>query len=125
MTNSIIERLREEGIDEISVGYRTYKLNIKRGLKLQDDKCYGLVDFDIGILYLEKDMDHQTARETLVHELTHIALELGGLGGEADTDLVGPYTNEHITTVLSRGWLALINLNPHLFSIINERPSTD
>lgn len=125
MTSSIIERLREEAIDEISVGYRTYKLNIKRGLKLQEDKCYGLVDFDIGILYLEKDMDHQTARETLVHELTHIALELGGLGGEEDTNLVGPYTNEHITTVLSRGWLSLINLNPRLFAIINERPTTD
>lgn len=123
--NNIIDRLKTEGVEEILVGYRTYKLNIKRGLKLQEEKCFGMVDFDTGILYLEKDMDHETARETLVHELTHIALELGGLGGEEDTNLVGPCTNEHITTVLSRGWLSLINLNPQLFAIINEKPTTN
>jgi len=120
--NNLFSKLEEEGVNEILVGYRTYKLTIKRGLKLHDDKCFGMVDFDIGVLYLEKDMDYETARETLIHELTHIALELGGLGGD-ENHQVGPYTNEHITTVLARNWLSLMNLNPKLFSIINERPS--
>lgn len=123
--NDLFRSLENESISEILVGYRTYKLTIKRGLKIHDDKCFGLVDFDIGVLYLEKDMDYETARETLVHELTHIALELGGMGGEDETNLVGPFTNEHITTVLSRNWLALMNLNPKLFKIINEGPTTN
>jgi hypothetical protein len=34
---------------------------------------------------------------------------------------VEAHTNEEITTLTSRGWLTLINLNPKLFEIINEQ----
>ena len=117
----ILDRLVEEGITEVLVGYRSYRLNIKRGLREASEKCYGSADFDKGIISLEKDMDHETARETLVHELTHIVLELCGLGGNEDTGVVEAHTNEEITTLTSRGWLTLINLNPKLFEIINEQ----
>ncbi len=117
----ILQRLAEEGITEVLVGYRSYRLNIKRGLREASDKCFGLADFDTGIISLEKDMDHETARETLVHELTHVVLELCGLGGNEETGLVESHTNEEVTTLISRGWLTLINLNPKLFSIINEQ----
>ena len=117
----ILDRLVEEGITEVLVGYRSYTLNIKRGLREASEKCYGSADFDKGIISLEKDMDHETARETLVHELTHIVLELCGFGGQEDTGLVESHTNEEITTLTSRGWLTLINLNQKLFEIINEQ----
>jgi hypothetical protein len=120
----ILDRLVEEGITEVLVGYRSYTLNIKRGLREASEKCYGSADFDKGIISLEKDMDHETARETLVHELTHIVLELCGLGGQEDTGLVESHTNEEITTLTSRGWLTLINLNQKLFEIINEQAKT-
>jgi Zn-dependent peptidase ImmA (M78 family) len=116
----ILDRLAEEGITEVLVGYRSYKLNIKRGLREANEKCYGTADFDKGIISLEKDMDHETARETLVHELTHVVLELCGLGGHEETGMVSAYTNEEMTTLISRGWLMLINLNPKMFEIINE-----
>ncbi len=116
----IVERLAEESITEVLVGYRSYTLNIKRGLKEANEKCFGSADFDKGIISLEKDMDHETARETLVHELTHIVLELCGLGGHEETGIVPPHTNEEMTTLISRGWLMLINLNQKLFEIINE-----
>ena len=117
----IVERLAEESITEVLVGYRSYTLNIKRGLKEANEKCFGSADFDKGIISLEKDMDHETARETLVHELTHIVLELCGLGGHEETGIVPTHTNEEMTTLISRGWLMLINLNPKLFEIINEQ----
>ncbi len=116
----IVERLAEESITEVLVGYRSYTLNIKRGLKEANEKCFGSADFDKGIISLEKDMDHETARETLVHELTHIVLELCGLGGHEETGIVPTHTNEEMTTLISRGWLMLINLNQKLFEIINE-----
>ena len=117
----IVERLAEESITEVLVGYRSYTLNIKRGLKEANEKCFGSADFDKGIISLEKDMDHETARETLVHELTHIVLELCGLGGHEETGIVPTHTNEEMTTLISRGWLMLINLNQKLFEIINEQ----
>jgi len=117
----IVERLAEESITEVLVGYRSYTLNIKRGLKEANEKCFGSADFDKGIISLEKDMDHKTARETLVHELTHIVLELCGLGGHEETGIVPTHTNEEMTTLISRGWLMLINLNQKLFEIINEQ----
>ena len=118
---NILDRLAEEGITEVLVGYRSYKLNIKRGLREASEKCYGLADFDKGVISLEKDMDHETARETLVHELTHVVLELCGSGGHEETGMVSAYTNEEMTTLISRGWLMLINLNQKLFEIINEK----
>ena len=117
----IVDRLAEESITEVLVGYRSYTLNIKRGLKEANEKCFGSADFDKGIISLEKDMDHETARETLVHELTHIVLELCGLGGHEETGIVPTHTNEEMTTLISRGWLMLINLNQKLFEIINEQ----
>ena len=46
----ILDRLVEEGITEVLVGYRSYKLNIKRGLREANEKCYGTADFDKGII---------------------------------------------------------------------------
>ena len=56
---NILDRLTEEGITEVLVGYRSYKLNIKRGLREASEKCYGLADFDKGVISLEKDIDCQ------------------------------------------------------------------
>ena len=46
----IVERLAEESITEVLVGYRSYTLNIKRGLKEANEKCFGSADFDKGII---------------------------------------------------------------------------
>lgn len=118
----LLDRLVSEKIVDIHAGYRKYQLIIKKGLSDNGSKCFGLVDFDKGVLYLERGMDHETARETLVHELCHIVLELSGLGGDEESGMIKPHNNEEITTLISRGFLMLVNLNPELFEIINERP---
>jgi Zn-dependent peptidase ImmA (M78 family) len=120
--NEFYKKLRAANITSVNVGYRTYTLHIKKGLRQDSDKLYGLTEFDDGKISLEENMDYETARETLLHELTHIVLELGGLGGSESDDSVLAMKNEEMTTTISRGLLMLMNLNSKLFEIINEHP---
>ena len=110
--------IQKKNLIKINAGYRSFRLDIKRGLKEEGHKCFGVTDFDKGTITLERDMDPETARETLLHEITHIALEICGLGGEEVTGIVKEYTNEEITTRLSRSLLLLMNLNKELFEVL-------
>jgi Zn-dependent peptidase ImmA (M78 family) len=118
--NEFCKKLKAANVTSVNAGYRTYSLHIKKGLRQDSDKLYGLTEFDDGKISLEENMDYETARETMLHELTHIVLELGGLGGSEIDDSVIPMKNEEMTTLISRGLLMLMNLNPKLFEIINE-----
>ena len=113
------EKIIAKKITDINVGYRTFTINIKRGLKEENHKCFGVTDFDKGVILLERDMDTQTARETLFHELSHVALELCGLGGEEGTGLIREQNNEDITRI-SRSFLLLMNLNKDIFKGLLE-----
>jgi Zn-dependent peptidase ImmA (M78 family) len=116
--DTFLEIIQKKNLAKINAGYRSFRLDIKRGLKEEGDKCFGVTDFDKGTITLERDMDSETARETLLHELTHIALELCGLGGEETTDIVKEHTNEDITTRVSRSLLLLMNLNKDIFEVL-------
>lgn len=118
--NEFYKKLKAANISSINAGYRTYSLHIKKGLRQDSEKLYGLTEFDDGKITLEESMDYETAREVLLHELTHVVLELGGLGGSELDDSVISMKNEEMTTLISRGLLMLMNLNPKLFEIINE-----
>lgn len=120
--NELYKKLKAANITSVNAGYRTYTLHIKKGLRQDSTKLYGLTEFDDGKITLEESMDYETARETLLHELTHVVLELGGLGGSEDDDSVLAMKNEEMTTIISRGLLMLMNLNSKLFEIINEHP---
>ena len=118
--NDLYKRLKQEGITSINAGYRRYALHIKKGLRQDSTKLFGLTEFDDGKISLEENMDYETAREVLLHELTHVILELTGLGGSEVDDSVLAMKNEDMTTLISRGFLMLMNLNPKLFEILNE-----
>ena len=77
----IIDRLQEEKITKVNAGYRTFDIHTKRVLKDDGEKCYGLTDFDKSTISLDTSMSPDLAKETLLHELTHIVLEICGLGG--------------------------------------------
>ena len=117
-SKTILDKIREENIETIEGGFRSFRIETKRVLKEEGQRCLGITDFDKGIISLDKDMDPQNARETLLHEMTHVALELCGLGGDETTDIVRERTNEELTTLVSRGYLLLMNLNPRLFELI-------
>lgn len=117
---TIIDRLQKEGITEIDAGYRKYKLIFTTAISHNGSACWGLTDFEKGTISLHKNMEHDLAKEILLHEMTHVILELGGLGGNEDDDIVSGQTNEHITIQVSRGFMLLMRLNKQLFDIINE-----
>ena len=121
---TLITRLEEEEITEIHCGYRHFKLSLKRGIIEEGHKCQGLTDFDEGVITLERSNNHETVRETLLHELVHVVLEVSGLGDDEDGKPTH-VNNEELTTRVSRGLLLLMNLNPELFSILNERQETE
>ena len=62
----------------------------------------------------------ETTRETLLHEITHILLDITGLGGPSDSEKEKEIqvSNEDLTTRISRGFLLFKNLNPELAEII-------
>lgn len=117
---TIIDRLQEEGIFSIDAGYRVYTLVFTNAIKHDGSACWGLTDFEKGQIQLHKNMEQDLAKEILLHEMTHIVLELGGLGGDEDKGIVEATENEHITVQVSRGMMLLMRLNKRLFQIINE-----
>ena len=120
-TEHIYEQLKAAGITEVDVGYKKFKLVFKRSLTYNGNKCHGLTDWDrseISLVLTQPDAD---SRETLVHELLHVVLDLVGLGGHETTGIVTRRTNEELVTLISRGLVLLMNLNPRLFSIIDAR----
>lgn len=119
---TLIDRLSAAGITKINCGYRYYTLEVKKALVVENDACWGVTDFENGIIGLTPTKNYCLARETLLHELMHVALEMAGVSDEEATQKLPVMTNEELTTRVSRTLLMLINLNPELFAIINEPP---
>lgn len=117
----IYNRLVQEDITTVDAGYRKFDLKFKRTLKVDNHKAFGSTDWDTGEICLVTNQAHVDARETLLHEIMHVVLENVGLGGHETTGIVTRRTNEEMVTLISRGLLLLMNLNPKLFSIINEQ----
>jgi len=120
----IYQRLHDAGIHGIDAGYRKFTFVFKRTLTYKGDKCFGLTDWDRGEIAFATTQAKDDARETLVHELMHVVLDLVGLGGHEQTGIITRRTNEELVTLISRGLLLLMNLNPRLFSIIDEQSQT-
>ena len=110
-------------------GFRRFDIVVKENIVEGGTECWGSTDFDLCTIYLRAEADHDTARETLIHEITHVILAVSGFGGY-DTDEMGgeftdgyiaPTNNEHLTLCVSRGIMCAFNLNKELFSILLEQ----
>jgi Zn-dependent peptidase ImmA (M78 family) len=115
----LFQELAASGITQYHSGWKDFSIKIIKNLKSDSQKLYGEVDFDKGILSLEKDMDDTTARHTLLHEVCHILLETVGLGGpEEGVEDSLTTSNETLTEGATRGMLMFKNLNPELWRIL-------
>lgn len=63
----------------ISILGRKYKIKQGKHLVYNGQSCYGLCDNINKIIYLEKDQDDQTKKETLLHECVHGMLFITGI----------------------------------------------
>lgn len=70
----------------ITIMGRKIKIKQGEGLLYKGEPCLGLCDYDSKVIYLEKNQEHQSKVETLVHEATHFFLELTGISQKLDED---------------------------------------
>ena len=111
-----------------NAGFRKFSIEAKENLVEAGNECWGSTDFDQCTIYLRANADRDTARETLIHEITHVILTTVGLGGydreemgeEFPDGYIGPTNNEHLTLCVSRGLMCAFNLNKELFEILLE-----
>jgi Zn-dependent peptidase ImmA (M78 family) len=62
----------------ITILGRKYKIKQGKGLVWNGQTCLGLCDNTSRIIYLEKEQDDQTKKETLLHECVHALLFISG-----------------------------------------------
>tara|TARA_Y100001951_G_C11141053_1_gene183672 strand:- start:182 stop:589 length:408 start_codon:yes stop_codon:yes gene_type:complete len=123
----IFQRLAEESIDTFEAGWRPFSILVVKDLHADGSKVWGATDFDKCTISVEEECDQETARETLLHEITHVILSTIGFGGydkeemgdEHPDGYVEPTNNEHLTLQVSRGILQMMRLNSALFRILN------
>lgn len=119
---SIYKRLLDSEINTVDSGWKVFQFSLQKNLHDGGDKCHGVTDFDSGLILLDVDVSDDLAYETLIHEITHVILETVGCGdnyGE-QKDLI--ISNEKLTTLVSRGFMQFMMLNPGLFELLLKGP---
>ena len=116
-TKHIYETIKETpNLQTVNVGWATFTIIFKKGLKSGSQNCWGTCDFDTYEIHLEEKISDAPARETLFHEICHAFLELCGMGGEGegeDEEYVYA-SNEKLTITVSRAIMMFARLNPAL-----------
>ena len=116
-TKHIYETIKETpNLQTVNVGWATFTIIFKKGLKSGSQNCWGTCDFDTYEIHLEEKISDAPARETLFHEICHAFLELCGMGGEGegeDEEYVYA-SNEKLTITMSRAIMMFARLNPAL-----------
>ena len=120
--SGIISQIKKAGITCVDAGWRKFRIVFLEVLEdTTGEDLYGSVNFDKGTLNLNISLlkgREETTRETLLHEITHILLDITGLGGNSDLEKDIQINNEDLTTRISRGFLLFKNLNPELSEIL-------
>jgi len=102
-----------------NVGWALFEFKLKNKLKDGGTECYGITDFNLNTITLEKGMSDSVAHPTIIHEVCHVLMETFGLGGNHDSeeDLLTS-SNEFITESACRCFLMFKNLNPELWDLL-------
>ena len=112
---SFLERLPTH----FNIGWASFEFKLKSKIVNEGDDCYGLTDFNLHTITLEKGMSDKVAHPTVLHEVCHVLMETQGLGG-SDMDTEGSLisTNEIVTEACCRAMLIFKNLNPELWDLL-------
>ena len=113
----IFEKIKNNPkLQTVNAGWATFNIKIVKGLKSAKTNCWGTCDFDTYEIHLEKKIEDAPARETLLHEICHVLLELCGMGGEGEgenEEFIWA-SNEKLTVAMSRAFMMFTRLNPEL-----------
>ena len=114
-SNSLLQLLATK-CRVFNAGWRPFTWSLSRNLECDGEKAYAVTDFETCRIEIDCDMDYDTTRETILHEITHIIAETVGLDNSVSGVLIT--TNEEFVTRFSRGMLLVMNLNPELFEAL-------
>ena len=103
---------KREHPDKLFVGHKTFTIEQK---SLAKDNLYGCVEFQKNLITIAPHQSDEDSKPTLLHEITHVGLDLFGLGDDDDIPQMG---NEFLTSVTSNMFVLLSSLNRELFAFI-------
>ena len=98
----------------LNIGHKMYTIVQK---SLAKDNLYGCVEFEKSLITVDPNQCLADYKSTLLHEITHVGLDLFGLG---DDDEMPQVANEYLTTVTSNMFILFTSLNPELFAFITS-----
>lgn len=112
-------KLLDQLPDALDVGWTSFKFIVKANLLRGSQKCYGITDFNLNTITIEKSLSDDVAHATIIHEVCHAFMETFGLGGdhEGEEDKLTT-SNEYLTEATCRSFLMFKNLNPKLWDIL-------
>jgi len=114
-------KLLENLPEALNVGWTSFKFVVKANLLKGPQKCYGITDFNLKTITIEKTLSNEVAQATIIHEVCHAFMETFGLGGdhESEEDKLST-SNEYLTEAACRCFLMFKNLNPELWKLLFE-----
>jgi len=113
----LLERLPES----LDVGWTSFKFIVKANLLRGAQKCYGITDFNLNTITIDKSLPENVAHATIIHEVCHAFMETFGLGGDHESEEDKLTTsNEYLTEAACRCFLMFKNLNPELWKLLFE-----
>ncbi len=123
---SFEDLLNKNRIYSINFGYASFYIRFVDGLAEDGEACWGVTEFDKYEIKLERSIPIYLGREVLMHEITHVILNLVGFGGyrrdkqgvESPDGFIPETTNEFLTEAITMGMTQAIRLNKHLFRVL-------
>ena len=101
------------------IGWAKFEFKVKAKLRDEGEDCFGITDFNLATITLEKNMKDEVAHPTIIHEVCHVLMETQGLGGsEYDKEGSVSSNNEIITEACCRSMLMFKNFNPELWDLL-------
>jgi hypothetical protein len=125
--NHIYTLIANANIEGVDSGWRKFTFHLVPNLQENGEDCHGSTDFDNYKINLDAHAKDSVARETIMHEITHVILETVGFGAnivkdggdEKEQPVVA--SNERITIQMSRGLMMFYKLNPKLAKLLMDR----
>lgn len=113
----IMHEILEAGITHLNAGWAKFEFRFTSDVPCDPDSCAGFTNLNTYTIYVDDRIDSEAFREVILHEITHVMLEIIGYTNPNEEKEFNP-TNEELATNISRGYLLLYRLNPELFKIL-------
>lgn len=111
------EQIIDAGITHLNAGWAKFEFRFTSDIPCDPDSCAGFTNLNTYTIYVDDRIESEAFREVILHEMTHVLLEIVGYTNPDEEKEFNP-VNEELATNISRGFLLLMNLNPKLFKIL-------